>query len=61
MLTNDKDFLVIAADCATRGEMFAPIFFWPQQRRRVGQIVRTVIREASKSDYMSACSQVYFL
>jgi hypothetical protein len=61
MLTNDKDFLAIAATCAAHGETFAPIFFWPQQRRRIGDIVRSVIREASKSDYASACSRVYFL
>ena len=61
MLTNDKDFLAIAAGYAVRGETFAPLFFWPQQRRRIGEIVRAIIREASKTDYMSACSRVYFL
>jgi hypothetical protein len=61
MLTNDKDFLAIAAACSARGETFAPIFFWPQQRRRVGDIVRTVIREASINDYASMCSRAYFL
>jgi Domain of unknown function (DUF5615) len=33
MLTNDTDFLALAAEHARRGEVFAPIFFWPQQRR----------------------------
>ena len=32
MLTNDTDFLVLAAERGTRQERFAPIFFWPQQR-----------------------------
>jgi len=61
LLTNDQDFLALAADCAGRGEVFAPIFFWPQQRRAVGEIVRRIIREATRSDYPAACSRVYFL
>jgi predicted nuclease of predicted toxin-antitoxin system len=62
VLTNDTDFLAMAAQLATRGEPFAPIFFWPQQSgRRVGEIVRSVIREASRGAYLSACSQVHFL
>ena len=62
VLTNDTDFLVLAAKYATRGEAFAPIFFWPQQsRRRVGEIVRRIIREVSRGNYAAACSQVYFL
>ncbi len=61
MLTNDKHFMVLAARHAARGETFAPVFFWPQQRRGVGEIVRSIIREASRRDYPTACSQVYFL
>ena len=62
MLTNDTDFLVLAAQHSRRGESFAPVFFWPQQsRRRVGEIVRGIIRQASRSDYAAACSRVYFL
>ncbi len=62
VLTNDTDFLVLAARCARGGESFAPIFFWPQQsRRRVGEIVRRIIREASRNDYAAACSMVHFL
>lgn len=61
MITNDQDFLVLAAEHNKRGELFAPILFWPQQRRRVGEIVRSIIREVSRTDYSSACSRVYFL
>lgn len=61
MITNDKDFLILAAERSKRGELFAPIFFWPQQRRRVGEMVRSIIREASRANYSSACSRVYFL
>ena len=62
MLTNDTDFLVLAAQHARRGELFAPVFFWTQQsRRRVGEIVRGIIREANRSDFTAACSRVYFL
>jgi hypothetical protein len=62
VLTNDTDFLVLAARHTRQGEPFAPIFFWPQQsRRRVGEIVRGIIREASRTDYAAACSRVHFL
>jgi hypothetical protein len=61
MLTNDVDFLVLAAQRAVQHQRFAPIFFWPQQRRSIGQLVRSIIREASRHDYDSACSQVFFL
>jgi hypothetical protein len=61
LLTNDSDFLVLAAQCAAESRTFAPIFFWPQQRRGIGEIVRSIIREASGTDYASACSRVYFL
>ena len=61
MLTNDTDFLALAARYAARGTTFAPIFFWPQQRRRIGEIVRRIIRQASGVDYAAARSMVYFL
>lgn len=61
MLTNDTDFLTLAAERAARQERFAPIFFWPQQRRSIGQLVQSIIREASRHEYTSACSQVFFL
>lgn len=60
MLTNDQDFLVLAAHCIARNETFAPIFFWPQQRRRVGEVVRSVIREATH-EYDELCSRVHYL
>ena len=61
MLTNDTDFLALAAAFAVRGQSFAPIFYWPQNRRRIGDFMRTVIRLASTLDYTAACSQVHFL
>jgi hypothetical protein len=61
MLTNDTDFLALAAERAAREERFAPIFFWPQQRRSIGQLVQSIIRKASRHDYTSLCSQVFFL
>lgn len=61
MLTNDTDFLVLAARYAAQGEIFAPIYFWPQQGRPIGEVVRRVLREASVEDYTSACSRVHFL
>ena len=61
MLTNDHDFLVLAADRAAKRQTFAPIFFWPQQQRSIGHLVRSIIREAKRDDYAAACSQVFFL
>ncbi len=61
MLTNDTDFLVLAARCWAQGETFAPIYFWPQQGRPIGEMVRRVLREASLEDFPSACSRVHFL
>jgi Domain of unknown function (DUF5615) len=61
MLTNDMDFLALAAERAARQQRFAPIFFWPQQRQSIGQLVQSIIRQANRQDYMSACSQVFFL
>ena len=61
MLTNDEDFLALASEHAQRGEPFAPVYFWPQQKRAVGEIIRAVIRQASGTDYEEACSRVYFL
>jgi len=61
MLTNDQDFLVLAAQHAARGEVFAPIFFWPQQQRQIGELIRRIIRVASQQEYAKMCSQVFFL
>lgn len=61
MLTNDADFLGIAAELAARQETFAPIFFWPQRGRRIGEVVRSVLREARSRDYASSCSLVFFV
>lgn len=61
MLTNDMDFLALSAELARRSEAFAPIFFWPQQRRSIGVIMRKIIREATLHSYEEACSRVFFL
>jgi Domain of unknown function (DUF5615) len=61
MLTNDTEFLALAVERAARQERYAPIFFWPQQRRSIGQLVQSIIRDASRHDYDSACSHAFFL
>jgi NAD(P)-dependent dehydrogenase (short-subunit alcohol dehydrogenase family) len=61
MLTNDADFLVLAAYHGAGGEAFAPIYFWPQQGRSIGEMIRRILREASLEDYPSASSRVHFL
>lgn len=61
MLTNDTDFLVLAANLSARDETFAPIYFWPQRGRAVGEMVRRILQEAGRESYASACSRVHFL
>lgn len=61
LLTNDTDFLVLASKLVANGDAFAPVFFWPQQQRSVGEVMRAVIREASRDDDNAICSQVFFL
>jgi len=61
MLTNDTDFLAIASDRASRGESFAPIIYWPQQQRRIGDLVQALIALASNHEYSQLLGQVVFL
>jgi hypothetical protein len=61
VLTNDQDFLSLAAERASRQELFAPIFYWPQQQRTVGELLGTVPPLAATLSYEEACSRVFFL
>ncbi len=60
LLTNDQDFLVLGAEYSARGETFAPIYYWPQQQRTIGELLRKIVQLASQGDYASMCSLVYF-
>jgi hypothetical protein len=60
LLTNDQDFLALAAEAAARQATFAPIFFWPQQQRRVGDLVNKIVQEANHISYADASSRVFF-
>ena len=59
ILTCDTDFLRLADERWAAGEEFAPILFWPQQQRTVGQVIRTVIQLATAHTYEQACSRVF--
>ena len=61
MLTCDTDFLRLSGERSAAGTEFAPVFFWPQQQRTVGQVVRTVIQLATTHTYEQACSRVFYL
>jgi hypothetical protein len=61
LLTSDTDFQAIAAEHQRQGEIFAPILYWPQNRRGIGDAIRRVILMASQRDYDASCSQVFFL
>lgn len=61
MLTCDHDFLRLAASRSAHGQQFAPIYFWPQQVRSIGELIRRILREANQGDYDSACSRLFFL
>lgn len=61
MLSCDQDFLRLAALLSQQGTSFAPIYFWPQQNRLNGEMIRRILREASNDDYDKACSRVVYL
>lgn len=61
MLTSDHDFLRLAKSLSAQSQQFAPIYFWPQQGRKIGEMIRRILREANQCDYDSACSRVFFL
>jgi hypothetical protein len=61
MLTCDTDFLRLAGERHASGIEFAPIVFWPQQQRSIGNVVRSVIQVATNHTYADACSRVFFL
>ena len=61
MLTCDTDFLRLANERWAAGIKFAPIFFWAQQQRTVGQVVREVIQLAATHTYDEASSRVFYL
>lgn len=61
VLTNDHDFLAHAALRGARLELFAPIVYWPQQERTVGQLLPKILQLATTLSYREACSQVFFL
>lgn len=61
MLTNDSDFLAIAADRSSRSEPLAPVVYWPQQQRRIGELVQSLVALASNHEYSELLGQVVFL
>ena len=61
MLTSDTDFLALAMQCRSSSEPFAPIFYWPQQQRTIGEVLRAIIRECSHDDFESLLSKVLYL
>lgn len=61
MLTCDHDFLRLAKFLSAQGQRFAPIYFWPQMGRSIGEMIRRILCEANQSDYDSVCSRVVFL
>lgn len=61
VLTNDQDFLAIAAERGARLETFAPIFYWPQQQRTVADLLQKILKVATSQSYADASSQVFFL
>jgi hypothetical protein len=61
MMTCDTDFLRLADERWAAGAEFAPIFFWPQQKRTVGRVVRRVIQLATTHTYEEARSRVFHI
>jgi hypothetical protein len=61
VLTNDTDFVSIAARLQQQGAAFAPVLFWPQQRRTLSELLATIVSLIDGADYDVICSQVYYL
>ncbi|MGQ0636343.1 MAG: DUF5615 family PIN-like protein [Planctomycetaceae bacterium] len=61
ILTSDPDFLALAARYAARGEAMAPIIFWPQQRRTVGELLARIMSILSQADSAAVGSRVFFV
>jgi hypothetical protein len=61
MLTNDTDFLAIGSLRQQQGVVFAPVFYWPQAGRPVGECIRRVIAAASQMNYDESLSTITYL
>jgi hypothetical protein len=61
MLTNDTDFLAIGGQRQQQGVVFAPIFFWPQAGRSVGECIRRIVSAATQMDYDDSLSTITYL
>ena len=61
ILTCDTDFHRLAREHWKAEIPFAPIFFWPQQQRSVGEIIRQVLQLSTTLIFSEAKSQVFYL
>jgi predicted nuclease of predicted toxin-antitoxin system len=60
LLTTDADFLAIAHDLQLRNEVFAPIVWWPQAERSIGQLLSRIV-PILHEDYAAFSSRVSFV
>jgi predicted nuclease of predicted toxin-antitoxin system len=61
VLTADTDFLAIAHELQDRGEEFAPIVWWPQSKRTIGQLLSRIVPLLHEGDYAEHCSRVMYV
>ncbi len=62
VLTNDTDFLRLAAEARGNQTVLAPIVFWPQQgRRKIRVLVSQIVPLTRQPDYEQLCGLVHYL
>jgi hypothetical protein len=61
LLTNDKGFLRLDSQWRAAGRAHAGIVFWPQAKRSIGDVIRSVVIYASTTSAEDAANRVEFL
>jgi hypothetical protein len=61
LLTNDQDFLKIDGQWRLAGRSHCGIVFWPQSRRTIGEVVRSIVVFASTVNPNDCANRVEFV
>lgn len=61
LLTTDRDHLALSAAASRRGEPCAPVIFWPQGKRRAGEVVERCRLLLAGNNYDSLLGRILFV
>lgn len=62
LLTNDTDFLRLAASARDERSTLASVIYWPRHgRRTTRRLVEQIIALTTSGDYEAHCGQMYFV